>query len=80
MLLGDNNSVVLNCIMPSSVLKEKHAVFSYHRIQEAIAGGIMKFVHIPTELNYANILTKPVGGPRFYELAKPLLFCVPMEE
>ena len=80
MLLGDNNSVVLNCTMPSSVLKKKHAACSYHRIREAIAGGIMKFAHIPTELNYADILTKPVGGPRFYELAKPLLSRVPMEE
>ena len=65
LLLGDNNSVVLNCTMPSSVLKKKHTFCSYHRIREAIACGVMKFAHIPTELTYDNILTKPVGGTRF---------------
>ncbi len=79
MLLGDNNSVVLNCSMPSSVLKKKHAACSYHRIREAIACGVMRFAYIPTELNYADILTKPVAGQKFYELARPLLFRVPME-
>ena len=29
-MLGDNNSVVLNCSMPSSVLKKKASSCSYH--------------------------------------------------
>ena len=77
MMLGDNNSVVLNCTMPSSVLKKKHSACSYHRIREAIAGKIIKFAHIPSEMNYADILTKPLSGQAYYRLVKPLLFRVP---
>ena len=77
MMLGDNNSVVLNCTMPSSVLKMKHSACLYHWIREAIAGKIIKFAHIPSEMNYADILTKPLSGQAFYRLVKPLLFCVP---
>ena len=31
LLLGDNNSVVINTTMPSSVLKKKHCAVSYHK-------------------------------------------------
>ena len=79
LMLGDNNSVVLNCTMPSSVLKKKHNACAYHRVREAIAGKILKFTHIPSEMNYADILTKPLPGPQFRELTRPLLFRVPME-
>ena len=80
LLLGDNNSVVLNCTMPHSVLKKKHAACNYHRVRETIAGGAMVFSHIPSEYNYADILTKPLSGPAFRSLIKPLLFRVPKEE
>jgi len=79
LMLGDNNSVVLNCTMPSSVLKKKHNACAYHRVREAIAGKILKFTHIPSEMNYADILTKLPSGPQFRELTRPLLFRVPME-
>ena len=44
-MLGDNNSMVLNTSVPSSVLKKKHHACAYH-VCEAIAGGIVNFVHI----------------------------------
>ena len=80
LLLGDNNSVVLNCTMPNSVLKKKHAACAYHKVRENIACGVMKFTHIPSNMNYADILTKPLPGPQFRELVRPLLFRVPMDE
>jgi len=80
LMIGDNNSVVLNCTMPSSVLKKKASACSYHRVREAIACGILKFTHIPSDMNYADILTKPLAGKQFRELVRPLLFRVPMEE
>lgn len=73
-MLGDNNSVVLNTTMPSSVLKKKHSACSYHRVREAIAAKIIKFAHISSEENYADILTKALSPKKFHELAKPLLF------
>jgi hypothetical protein len=47
LLFGDNNSVVLNTSVLSSIIKKKHHASAYHSVCEAIAGGIMNFVHIP---------------------------------
>ena len=80
LLLGDNNSVVLNCTMPNSVLKKKHAACSYHRVQEAIAAGVLMFTHIPSQANYADILTKPLSGDSHFRLVRPLLFRSPRDE
>jgi hypothetical protein len=60
LMMGDNKSVVLNTSMPSSALKKKHNAVAYHRIREAIAGNILRFVHIPSNKNLADILTKPL--------------------
>ena len=80
LMLGDNNSVVLNCTMPSSVLKKKHNAVAYHRVRKAIAAGIVNFAHIPSEMNYADILTKPLDSTSFHRLVKKLLFRVPNGE
>ena len=77
LLLGDNSSVVLNTSVPSSILKKKHHACAYHQVREAIAGGIMNFVHIPGTTNYANVLSKPLSNDAFHKLIKPLLFRVP---
>ncbi len=77
MLLGDNMSVVLNTTVPSSVLKKKHNAICYHRVREAIAAGVMKFAHIPSETNLADVLSKPLEFTKFYNLIKPWLFRVP---
>ena len=77
MLLGDNMSVVLNTTVPSSVLKKKHNAICYDRVREAIAAGVMKFAHIPSETNLADVLSKPLEFTKFYNLIKPWLFRVP---
>ena len=74
LLLGDNNSVVLNTTVPSSVLKKKHCVMSCHKIRETIAAGIVKFLHIKPENNCADTLAKPLPPKAFRSLADPLLF------
>ena len=74
MLGATTTVVVLNCTMPSSVLKKKHNACSYHRVREAIAAGIIKFSHIPSEDNYADLLTKALPNATFHQLLKPLLF------
>ena len=80
LMLGDNNSVVLNCTMPNSILKKKHAACNYHRVREAITGGAVILAHIPSDYNYADILTKPLSGLPFMNLVRPLLFRTPKEE
>ena len=80
LMLGDNMSVVLNTTVPSSVLKKKHNAIAYHRVREAIAAKVLRFAHIRSEENIADVLTKPLGFRAFYELVKPRLFRVPKRE
>ena len=78
LLLGDNMSVILNTTVPSSVLKKKYLAIGYHRVREAIACGILRFAHISSEQNIADILTNPLPRQKFYPLIKPILFRQPI--
>ena len=78
LMLGDNMSVVLNTSVPSSVLKKKHCAISYHRVREAIAAKIMRFAHISSNENIADVLTKPLPNKTFHYLVKKYLFCQPL--
>ena len=80
LMLGDNKSVVINTTIPSSALKKKHNAIAYHRVREAIAARIVRFCHIDTQVNIADVLTKPLVGPTFHQLVSPLLFRNPGEE
>ena len=60
LLLGDNLSVVLNTTIPSSQLKKKHNTIAYHQVREAVAAFIIRFAHIDSKENIADILTKSV--------------------
>ena len=73
-MLGDNNAVVLNTTIPSSQLKKKHAACSYHRVREMIACRAVRFGHIPSMKNVADIGTKPLGGIIHHRLVQPVLF------
>ena len=58
LMLSDNMSVVsvvLNTTVPSSVLKKKHLGIGYHRVREAIAAKVLRFAHIRSEENLADI-------------------------
>jgi hypothetical protein len=71
-MLGDNMPVVLSTTVPSSVLKKKHNAIAYHRVREAIAAKMMRFVYI--------VLTKPLSNEKFHYLMKRWLFRVPEKE
>jgi hypothetical protein len=73
-MLGDNMSVVLNTTIPSSSLKKKHLACSYHRIREAIAGRYVKFGHVRSEKNLADVNTKPLDSTAFHRIIDPYLF------
>ena len=77
LMLGDNMSVILNTTVPSSALKKKHCSILYHRVREAIAGGICRFAHVASAENITDILTKPVNKNAFYHLSKKSIFRVP---
>ena len=76
-MYGDNMAVVLNTTVPSSQLKKKHNAIAYHRVREAIAAQIVRFAHIPSTMNIADILTKPLPVDTFQRLVTPVLFREP---
>ena len=63
-------SVVLNTTIPASVLKKKHNAICYHRVREACAASIIRFAHISSEDNIADICTKSLGKATFHKLMK----------
>ena len=73
-MFGDNNSVILNTTLPSSMLKKKHNSIAYHAVRNAQASGVLTFEHVRSEDNWADVLTKPLSPKKFHELVKPLLF------
>ena len=77
LMLRDNMSIVLNTTFPSSVLKKKHLNIGYHRVREVVVAKVLRFVHVRSEENLADILTKALPNPAFHRLLKPTLFRVP---
>ena len=77
-MLGDNMSVVINTTIPSSSLKKKHQGCAYHKIRETIAARIIRFGHVNSKDNAADILTKPLVGHQFHKLAQMYLFRKPI--
>ncbi|HEY9298276.1 MAG TPA: Ty1/Copia family ribonuclease HI, partial [Phormidium sp.] len=73
-LVGDNMAVVLNTTIPSSSLKKKHQACNYHKVRESIAAGFIKYGHIRSEDNVADLLTKPLGRASFEKLTSKYLF------
>ena len=72
LLLGDNNSVILNMIVHSNPLKKKHNTITWHCIREVITCKIIVFTKINSKDNYSGMLTKPLPPVLFCHLVEPL--------
>jgi hypothetical protein len=70
----DNQSVVTNTTIPESTLKRKHNSIAYHRVREAAAAGTIHIAKESHETNIADMLMKPVTGPRLKALCERVLF------
>jgi len=73
-MFGDNESVVNSSVKPHSKLHKRHTALSFHRVREAIAAGIVTFVHVPGDCNPADLLSKHWGYQQVWQLLQPLLF------
>ena len=73
-MFGDNESVVKSSTIPHSSLIKRHNALSYRRVQEAIAGKIIRFFHIRGENNPADIVSKHWGQAQVWHVIRPLLF------
>ena len=72
-LFGDNKSVVTSSTIPHSGLNKRHTALCYHRVREAVS-SFLRFIHVPTGLNIADVLSKHCGHQDSWHLIKPLLF------
>ena len=73
-LFGDNKSVVTSSTIPHSSLNKCWNALSYHKVQEAVASGFVRFEHISTTDNTDDILTKPLPWHKARVHVEPLLF------
>ncbi len=73
-MFGDNKSVVTSSTIPHSSLGKRWNALSYHRVREAIAGGWLRFEHIPGSENPSDILTKSLAWNVLRVYVEPLLF------
>ena len=73
-LFGDNKSVVDSCAMPHGKIHKRHLILSYHRVREAIASKIIRFLHIYGKSNPADIMSKAWGYQQVWDLLRPILF------
>ena len=71
---GDNMSVIHNTLTPESVLKKKLNSICYHFIRGAVAMKECITTHIPTLLNWADLLTKILSGKKRRELVQGIMF------
>jgi hypothetical protein len=73
-LFGDNKSVVTSSTIPHSTLSKRWNALSYHKVREAIAGGWLRFEHLPGPQNPADIFTKSLSWSNLKIFVEPLLF------
>ena len=59
-IYGDNKSVLVNLLVPTSVLKKKSCSIAYHFVREGVAADEWRVTYIPTTENVADLLTKPL--------------------
>ncbi len=70
----DNHGVVVNSSKPESTLKKKHNAIAYHRVREAAAAQTIRIAKEDGTTNIADLLTKPLGGPRLKALCAMVLY------
>jgi hypothetical protein len=73
-MFGDNLAVVSSSTIPEYNLKKRHNAIAYHRVREAVAAGIIKYIHIDRKQNPADVLTKFLPCTSWYPLMKPLIY------
>ncbi len=63
-VFGDNQSVLANTTAPGSTLKKKSNTIVYHFVREGCAPDGWRTAYINTDENVADLLTKPLAGPK----------------
>ena len=61
-IYGDNQSVLVNSSIPTSVIKKKSSSIAYHFVREGVAANEWLVTYISTHENIADLFTKPIPG------------------
>ena len=72
-VFGDNQSVLANTTAPGSTLKKKSNVIAYHFVWEGCARDEWQMTFINMDENMADLLTKPLAGPKQTKFVRMLL-------
>ena len=57
-IYGDNQSVLVNSAIPTSVLKKKSSSIAYHFVREGVAADEWRVKYIPSNNKIADLFTK----------------------
>ncbi len=63
-VFGDNQSVLCNTTAPALTLKKKSNAIAYHFVREVVARDEWRTVYVNTDENLADLLMKPLSGPK----------------
>ncbi len=72
-VFGDNQSVLANTATPASTLKKKSNAIAYHFVREGCACDEWQTAYINTNDNIADLLTKPLAGPKRSKFVQMIL-------
>jgi len=72
-LFGDNRSVLINSSKPHSSLKKKSSSIAFHFVREGVAKDEWRVAYLNTNLNCADMATKPLPGGEKRTLFTPYL-------
>ena len=72
-VFGDNQSKLANTTAPGSTLKKKSNAIAYHFVREGCARDEWRTTYINTDENVADLLTKPLAGPKRTKFVRMLL-------
>ena len=71
---GDNMSVIFNTSRPESQIKKKSNSVCEHAVIESVAMGECITTHIPTLLNFSDLLMKVLYGQKLRNLVDGIMF------
>jgi hypothetical protein len=72
-VFGDNQLVLANTTAPGSMLKRKSNAIAYLFVREGCARDEWWTAYINTDENVADLLTKPLAGPKQTKFVQMLL-------
>ncbi len=72
-IFGDNKSVLYNTTSPGSTLKKKSNAIAYHFVREGVARDEWRTAYVGSDDNVADMLTKPLSGPKRVKFVRMIL-------